>query len=237
MKTKLGALTFALVSLSLAACGVAASPTPTVTPEVFMPATRVAPKGPMISGHVLWGTTPVAGARVELRTGAWADPQAGETIAQTVADETGAYKLEAPPAGGEFGLVAGWPDGGANRAPVTPVQVSGGVALDATDVYLAKALAPQEPAPGAQVGATPTLSWEGLVGVAQYRVWVIDAGTTEAVVDEVTTGTRLTVSAPLKAGRTYQWVVNGLAADQHLLASLTGEFTVAAQAGALPPTR
>ena len=236
MKTKLFALSVFLVSLLLAACDAAfaqppsvTSPAPTVTPEVFMPATMVAPKGPMVSGRVLWGAAQVAGARVELRTGAWADSNASQVIAVAFADDTGTYQLEAPPAGGEFGLVAVWPDGGANPAPVTPVRVTAGQTPAQIDVYLAKELKMLEPASGAEVSPTPTLRWEGQANVAQYRVLVIDAGTTAAALDQVTADANLTVSAPLIAGRTYQWVVNGLTDDNHLLASLKGEFKVAAQ--------
>ncbi len=236
MKTKLYALAIVLSGMLLAACNAAfaqqppvESPAPTVTPEVFIPATMVAPKGPMISGRVLWGAAPVPGARVELRTGAWADPNASQVIAMAVADDTGTYQLEAPPAGGQFGLVAVWPDGGANTAPVTPVQVNAGETPAHMDVYLAKELKMLEPASGAEVSPTPTLKWEGQTNVAQYRVVVIDAGTTAAALDQVTTDTNLAMSAPLIAGRTYQWVVNGLTDDNLLLASLKGEFKVAAE--------
>ena len=236
MKTKLYALVVFLLGLVLTACDAAfaqppsvASLEPTVTPEVFIPATMVAPKGPMVSGRVLWGAAPAAGARVELRTGAWGDPNASQVIAVAFADDTGTYQLEAPPAGGQFGLVAVWPDGSANPAPVTPVQVTAGQTPAPLDVYLAKELKMLEPASGAEVGPTPTLRWEGQANVAQYRVLVIDAGTTVAALDQVTTDTSLALSAPLIADRTYQWVVNGLTDDNRLLASLKGEFKVAAQ--------
>jgi len=104
----------------------------------------------MISGRMLWGTTPVAGAQVELRTDAWADPNNSETIALTLADGNGQYQLETPPAGGEFGLVALWPSGGANTAPVTPVQVSDAAKLTGMDLYLAKELELLEPVSGAE---------------------------------------------------------------------------------------
>ena len=100
------------VCLALAGCAApGAAPESTMpTPEVFISATAVAPAAPVIAGRVLWGDAPVAGARVELRTGAWADPQASQVVAQTVADAEGEYALEVPPNGDDFGLVALWPD-------------------------------------------------------------------------------------------------------------------------------
>ena len=60
------------VCLALAGCAApgAAPELTTPTPEVFIPATAVAPAAPVIAGRVLWGDAPVAGARVEMRTGA-----------------------------------------------------------------------------------------------------------------------------------------------------------------------
>jgi hypothetical protein len=212
--------------------------TSTPTPEIFIPRTVVVPAGATISGHVLWGATPVAGARVELRTGAWADPAASEAIAQTIADANGAYELEAPPGGGEFGLVAVWPDGSASTAPATPVQVAAGDQRVEANVYLARELEWVEPAPGAEVGTTPTLRWNGVPGVTQYKVWVVDAGTTDLAFDVTFTGDpagpQTVVLPPLTPGHTYTWDVQGLDADGNLVARLTGTFEVISQAALLP---
>jgi hypothetical protein len=212
---------------------------PTPTPEVFIPRTVVVPNGPMVSGRVLWASTPVAGARVELRTGAWADPNNSEAIAVTFADSSGQYQLEAPPAGGQFGLVALWPDGSANPAPVTPVQMVAGTDLTGADVYLAKELELLEPISGAEVEATPTLRWIGSPGVRAYTLQIVDAGTTELVFDLAITEISPTmhlVAPPLTPDRTYRWMVNGWERDDgdssasNLLAGLTSEFKVAPQA-------
>jgi hypothetical protein len=224
-----------LLSLGLlAACTVkAAQDSPTPTPEVFIPRTAVAPQGPTITGRVLWGETPVGGARVELRTGAWADPANSETIAQAVADADGYFELEAPPNGGTFGLVALWPESGANTSPVTPVQVAAGDGRIEADVYLAKELEWLEPASGTEVSATPTLRWGGVPGVSEYRLWVVDAGTTELVFDLTITenpGVEQTVILPpLTPGRAYSWDVQGLDVGGSLLARRTGEFEIAPQ--------
>ena len=50
---------------------------------------------------------------------------------------------------------------------------------------------------------------ESIAEAAQYRVWVIDAGTTEMMLDQTTTDTSVVVTKSLKPG-VYQWVVNGL---------------------------
>lgn len=234
-----------IVTLFLAGCASLAASTesPTPTPEVFIPCTAVAPAGPVIAGRVLWGDAPVGGARVELRTGAWADPNASEVIAQTVTSADGSYSLEAPPNGGEFGLVAVWPDGSANPSPVTPVQVTAGDTRIEADVFLAQELDWIEPISGAEVSNTPTLRWGGLSGVAQYQVWIVDTGTTELVFDlnitENTAAEQSLVLPPLTPERTYTLDVQGLAADGALLTRRTGEFRVVAEAAgpsqAMPP--
>ena len=224
-----------LLSLGLlTACTVkAAQDPPTSTPEVFIPRTAVAPQGPMVAGRVLWGETPVAEARVELRAGAWADPANSEAIAQTVAGADGYFELEAPPNGGAFGLVAIWPDGGTNTSPVTPVQVAAGDERVEADVYLAKELEWLEPGSGTEVSATPTLRWDGAPGVSEYRLWVVDAGTTELVFEltiaENPEAEQMVILPPLTPGRTYTWDVQGLDASGNLLARRTGEFKVARQ--------
>ncbi len=218
--------------LLLAGCTspIAPAAPPTPTPEIFIPRTAVAPAGPVIAGQVLWGAAPVAGARVELRTGAWANPNASEVIARTVAGADGRYQLEAPPNGGEFGLVAVWPDGSANPSPVTPVQVKAGDQHIEAGVFLAQELAWLEPVSGAEVGATPALRWSGLSGVACYQVWIVDTGTAELVFDlditENTAAEQNIVLPPLTPDRTYTWDIQGLDANGALLARRTGEFRV-----------
>lgn len=189
---------------------------------ITRPAEPVAPAGTRVSGRVLWAGEPVSGATVELRSGAWATA-AAEVLARTVADGNGDYVLENPPVG-EYGLVAGWPDGGANRAAVTPVQITAGAELTGVDVYLARELDLIEPASGATVTTTPTLRWQPFPAVDHYRVWVIDAGTTELMVDQLVSTTSLTVTEPLQQDTTYTWLVQALTADGVLLAELENTF-------------
>jgi hypothetical protein len=222
------------VCLVLTGCA-ASRPAPEMTvptPEVFIPTTAVAPAAPVIAGRVLWGDAPVAGARVEMRTGAWADPQASQVVAQTVADAEGEYALEVPPNGDDCGLVALWPDGGANPAPVTPVRIMPDARRTEADGTLARELVWLEPASGAEVSTTPKVRWSGLPGVDHYQLWVVDQGTTELVYDlniaEKTASEQRVVLPPLTPGRTYTWDVQGRSADGALLARRTGAFRVAA---------
>jgi hypothetical protein len=209
-QTLLGA---SLVIALLAGC------VPITLPAAGEPETT---NGRRISGRVLWGSTPVPAAQVELRTGAWATAAAG-VVTRTSADTNGYFVLPSPPVG-EFGLVAGWPDGGTNRAAVTPVQITAGAEVTGVVVYLVRELELVEPLSGATVPGTPTLRWQPFPGTAHYRVWVIDAGTTALMVEQIVTTTSLTVPRRLAEERTYTWLVQALAADGSLLAELENTF-------------
>ena len=219
------------VCLVLAGCAV-----PGPVPDVTTPVVPTSSSGLAITGRVLWGDAPVASARVEMRTGAWAEPLASQVVAQSVADAEGNFALEAPLGSDEFGLVALWPDGGANPAPVTPVRIAPDDRRIKADVALARELVWLEPAPGAEVSNTPTLRWEGLPSVDHYQLWVVDQGTTELVFDlnmtENTASEQRVVLPPLTPDRTYTWDVQGRSADDTLLARRIGEFRVAAPAAA-----
>jgi hypothetical protein len=134
-----------------------ASPTP--TPGAQSTRATDVPSRPVISGVVLSGTTPVAGARVELHAGADADAPTGETIAQTLSDADGRYAVEVPSDGGEFGLVAVWPDGSASSAPFTPVRVAPGTKSVEADVYLTREQDVTGPTTGEEGSATPALQY------------------------------------------------------------------------------
>ncbi len=60
----------------------------------------------------------------------------------------------------------------------------------------------------------------------KYEVFVIDAGTTELMRHELVTDTQVAVKADLKPGRIYNWVVNAIAADGGLLATVDSRFVV-----------
>jgi hypothetical protein len=94
------------------------------------------------------------------------------------------------------------------------------------DVKLERTLKMLEPAAGSETGVSPTLSWEAFPGALTYKVLVIDAGTTEPVVQQEITATRLLVSPPLQTGRTYNLAINALDGDKESLANAQMEFKV-----------
>jgi hypothetical protein len=183
--------------------------------------------GPNIYGRVVWGTQPAPGAAVELRDGAWASDSA-TVLRQTTADASGLFTVTAAPVG-EYGLVARWPDGGANMAAVTPVQIAAGEDLTDVTVWLAKEIGLLEPLSGAVVEGTPMLRWQPLEEASLYRVMVIDAGTTALLVDEQIEATEFAVTETLTPGRTYQWLAQGLDEDGMLLGEVDSTFTVASE--------
>jgi hypothetical protein len=144
-------------------------------------------------------------------------------VASTVADANGDFIFNNPPQG-DYGLVAVWPDGGVNMAAVTPVQITAGIELTGMNVYLARELELIAPVSGAVVDVTPTLHWQAFPGADHYRVWLVDAGTTELMVDQVVSKTSLKVPHSLGWDKTYTWLVQALAADGSLLAELENTF-------------
>lgn len=74
--------------------------------------------------------------------------------------------------------------------------------------------------------ALPTLSWQNFPRAAQFEVFVIDADTTALLHHEFATDTHFTVTAPLQAERTYEWVVNAVAVDGGQLATGDSRFVV-----------
>lgn len=187
-----------------------------------------------ITGRVVWGAEPLPGARVELRTADWrANPDA--VLASTVAEASGEYVLHDAPSCDDCLLFAITPDGSGGRQMPTPVRLTAGQSLTGVDVYLVQDLELLEPASDAEVEPTPTLHWAALPEASGYRVFVIDAGTTELMLDTAVAATSLMIAAPLEPGRTYEWVVNALAAggdDTRPLASGSRRFKVGDAPGA-----
>lgn len=222
------------VGLLVTACAVVPVEPPTPTPEIFIARTQVVPgtpiPAPSIAGVVLWGAEPVAGARVELRVPGWrADPDAaGSVVAETTTGADGRFTFAEPPAG-DWTLVGIWPDGEESAGATPPANTEGGEPVD-TIIRMERRLTLDEPAAGAAVSATPALRWQSLPEATGYRVWVIDAGTTELVVNQGTSDTALTVETPLTAGRKYQVVVSALDAEGQPLANAQAEITVAEDA-------
>jgi hypothetical protein len=217
----------------LIACSPVAGPLTVSTPTALTPTT--APPSPMlqsnvgksISGRVLWGTRPVAGARVELRQPGWrsGDGVASGPLAQATSDTNGHYVIKEPPVG-EFALVAVWPDGTDSNGVTPPVTIAAGQELLDFDLHLEKELRLIAPVSGALVGPSPVLHWDALPEAASYKVLVLDAGTTEVMMDIPTQETSLALQRALEPGRTYQWVVTALGPGEVALAHLDGEFIV-----------
>lgn len=194
-------------------------PRPIATPGV-----SASPRDPGVSGTVRWGTQPVPNAIVELRTGDWrVNPNA--VLQSATTDPEGRYFMSNVPAG-DYVMCGLFPEGMQERSTCTPVHIEAGQDAPGIDVMLLRTVNTVAPTMNAQVVALPTLSWQSFPAAAQYEVFVIDAGTTELLAHEFVMDTHFTVTAPLQPGRTYNWVVNAVAADGGLLADGESRFVV-----------
>jgi hypothetical protein len=195
-------------------------PRPIATPVVV----SASPRDPGVSGVARWGTTPIEHAIVELRTGDWrVNPNA--TLQRALTDPEGRYLMQNVPTG-DYVMCGLFPEGVQERSTCTPVHIEAGQDVAGIDVMLLRTVTTVAPLVDAQVVALPTLSWQSFPGAAQYEIFVIDAGTTELLHRESVADTHFTVTAPLKPGRTYDWVVNAIAADGGLLADGESRFVV-----------
>jgi hypothetical protein len=182
------------------------------------------PRDPGVSGVARWGTQPVPNALVELRTGDWrVNPNA--VLQREATDPQGRYFMANAPAG-DYVMCGLFPEGVQERSTCTPVRIEAGQDTPGIDVMLLRTVNTVAPTVDAQVVALPTLSWQSFPNAAQYEVFVSDAGTTELLAHEFVTDTHFTVTAALQPGRTYEWVVNAVAADGGLLATGDSRFAV-----------
>lgn len=177
-----------------------------------------------ITGHIWWGGAPAAGALVNLRQRAVSEDPAS-TVQQVTADANGTYVLENVPAG-EYILVGQWPDDGENPARRSPVNLEAGVMVSDVNVYLERPLRLLEPASSAETTTQPHLAWEPFPAAVQYRVWVIDAGTTALLFNPTLADVEATIAPPLEPGHTYTLEVQALDANDAILASVKREFRV-----------
>lgn len=228
----------------LAACVVPGTPAPTTTPVVtpadtptVAPAVEptseptvepvvvsASPRDPGVSGVARWGTQPVPDAIVELRTDDWrVNPNA--MLQRAITDPEGRYLMQNTPAG-DYVVCGLFPDGVQERSTCTPVHIEAGQDTPGIDVMLLRTVELISPAANEQVSATPTLRWQSFPEAVQYEVFVIDAGTTELLYREFAPNTQFPITTPLPAGRTYDWVVNAVAADGGLLADNDSRFIV-----------
>jgi hypothetical protein len=198
---------------------------PTAAPVTVTPLeVSASPRDPGVSGVARWGTTPIEHAIVELRTGDWrVNPKA--VIQREMTDPEGRYFM-ANPSAGDFVMCGLFPEGMQERSTCTPVHIEAGKDVPDINVMLLRTVNTVAPSVDAQVVSLPTLSWQSFPNAAQYEVFVIDAGTTELLHHEFVADTHFTVTAPLQPGRTYEWVVNAVAADGGLLADGESRFIV-----------
>jgi hypothetical protein len=209
---------------------VAAPATPPPT-SAASPVATVAGAGATFAGTIRHAGQPLGGARIELRPFGWATTGAAP-VASATADANGMFTLPNPPAG-DWSVVGFFPDGEIDAGGWPPVSIAPGQAVLGFVVPLERKISLLEPIGGVTVSATPTFAWQPAPGAASYRVWVIDAGTTELVVNQTVTGTKL-APGPLPTGRPYQWVVNALDASGNDVATASETFQVAAESAATP---
>jgi hypothetical protein len=185
----------------------------------------LAPTRPSLSGIATYGGQPAPGAKITLRIPGWQADPTGMTVAEATTGADGRFAFENPPVG-EYSIVGFFADGEQDSGGWPLVIIEEGREIADVTVPLERALALLQPASGAQTASAPTLAWEPFAeALGGYRLLLIDAGTTEMVLDALFAET--TVSAPsLTPGRTYTWVVQALGGDNVLLAESASEFTV-----------
>lgn len=180
--------------------------------------------GKQITGQVFWASAAAPQAIVELRPRAQSEDPAS-TVQRATADSNGHYTLNSPPVG-EYILVAQWPDGAENPGRRTPVNVEPGAVLSEVNVYIERPLRLLEPDAGAETTTEPHLAWEPFPEAVQYRVWVVDAGTTALLFNPTLAAVETTVAPPLEPGHTYTLEVQALDTNDAILASVKREFRV-----------
>ena len=187
-------------------------------------------RGKLFAGSVKHAGQPVPHARVELREPGWATNRT-PAVATVEADAQGDFSLANPPAG-DFSVIGYFADGEMDTGGWPPVSIAAGQEITGFIVPLERRLTLLSPIAGAVTPASPLLKWKANDEAVKYRLWVIDAGTTEMLLDQTTSGTSVVFTKTLKPG-VYQWVVNGLNAQGALVASGDDTFTVG---GANEPT-
>jgi len=215
---------------ALPTAGALASVTPgnsaaTVPVPTAVPDASPAAGGASLRGQALWGDEPVAGALIELRAPDWRASGDENAVARATTDEAGNYSFtDVPP--GEYSVVAIWPTGEPSAGGTPAVTLAAGAAAADTLLQLERTITLLEPLADQPVGQSPAIRWEPVEGIANYRILIIDKGTSAAVVEEDVAGDSLTVAESLAPGRDYTLVVSGVGEDGRPLANATLEFSV-----------
>lgn len=214
---------FGLLLVVVTACAplvvAPANPTDADVPAPADPTTT----GKLLAGVVTYAGQPVPNARVELREPGWIISQAPALVA-VQANAQGAFSIANPPLG-DFSVVGIFPDGEVDSGGWPAVVIEPGQMISDVVVPLERALILVSPTSGEIVDASPTLAWQPADGAAQYSLWVVHAGTTELMVNQMVPDTTVTMTRTLEPA-TYTWVVNALNAAGDILASGDGMFSV-----------
>jgi hypothetical protein len=160
-----------------------------------------------ITGTIMWWTTPLPGARIELRQSM---DMASRLISKTTSNNEGQFIFENP-ADGDYAIFAYAPD--QEYWPMTAYGVTVKTAAEMSPIYLAKKIEMLEPASNATVSMTPTLRWKSFPGVTKYQWIVNDAAGQFSSSFQTVTGTSVEISSTLKPGKTYCYVVQAWVED------------------------
>ena len=207
----------------------AAQPTVLATEASLAQVATPAGAGAVLAGTVRYAGQPLGGTRVELRPLGWATSGAA-AVAVAESDANGMFTMPNPPVG-DWSVVGIFPDGEADAGGWPPVSIGDAQQVLGFVVPIERKVTLLSPAAGAVAPASPNLSWKPAQDAASYRVWVIDAGTTELVLNQTTTGTALTLTDALKPG-TYEWVVSATNTAGEAVAMGSETFEVGGTAAA-----
>jgi hypothetical protein len=212
------------------------TPAPTEMPTTIVPtAVMVTPTAESLSGVVLWGKEPVAGARVELRAADWRTDGERDPYATATTGAAGQFLFANPPAG-EYALVAIWPDGETTQGGTPVVTMEAGQSLTDQEIKIERGLVLTEPDITEPAETLPTFAWESLSGDAIYRVQITDTGTMEPVIDLETSANTLTLADQLQPDHTYSVVIMALNSDRtETLANVRVDFITQDTLSVPPP--
>lgn len=224
------------VCLALAGCASTAATPPdnqSIDEPVALPLpaeaeSTVIVTGGSVEGTALWGDAPLSGASIELLPDDWRVTGNETAVASTTSGNDGKFSMSNVPTG-EWSVVASWPNGERSSGGTPVITVVAGQTITDTVVRLERPIRLIEPNLIEPGGTTPTLRWEPIEGIDNYRVLLIDMGTSEAVVQDSVTSTSMTVAEGLlQPSRSYTLVISGMSPDGSWpLASFTGEYVVA----------
>lgn len=214
---------FGLLLVVITACApLLVAPANPTDADVSAPADPSA-TGKLLAGVVTYAGQPVPNARVELREPGWILSQAPALVA-VQADEQGAFSFANPPVG-DWSVVGIFPDGEVDSGGWPAMVIEPGQEISDVVVPLERALILVSPTSGEIVDASPTLVWQAADDATQYSHWVVHAGTTELMVNQIVPDSTVTITRTLQPA-TYTWVVNALNATGDIVASGDGIFTV-----------